>query len=139
MSDTPDTARDKIVAVISNAWTPTGNPIVFTDVPGDVPATQTVWARVILRHATGDQSTLAGPITGCVRHTNQGTVFVQVFAPIGDGSTSAYEAAKIVTDAFKASQDSNVWFRRVRINEVGTRGAFEQINVLADFTYDETR
>lgn len=139
MSDTPDSARDKIMGAIVEPWSVLGYPIVFTDVPGETPSTQTPWARVILRHAVGGQASLSGPINGCVRHNNEGTVYVQVFAPIGDGSTTAYEAASVVKNALEDFKDSNVWFRRVRINEVGTRGAFEQINVLADFTYDETR
>lgn len=139
MSMTADEARDQILQVFKDAWDPTGFVATYTDVAGEVPPSQSVWARAIVRHATGGQSTLSGPINGCVRQTYGGTVYVQVFAPVGDGSTSAYDAAQIVLNAYKASHAKNVWFRDVRINEVGTRGAFEQINVLAEFTYDDTR
>ena len=132
-------ARDQILKVFADAWGTTGYPARYSDAADSVPTTKTIWARATLQHADGGQASLSGPINGCVRHERIGTVFVQIFAPVGDGLTAAYDAAQIVANAFEHARNLNAWFRRVRINEVGTNGGFEQINVLADFTYDDVR
>lgn len=133
-----DEARDIILKVFKDAWDPTGFPVTWTDVPGSAPTSETVWARATIRHATGAQASLAGE-NGARRWARTGTVYIQVFAPVGDGSKAGYEAAQIVVNAFQASRHENVWFRDVRMNEVGTSGAFEQLNVLATFSYDDVR
>ncbi len=131
-------ARDTILGIFKAAWDPTGYPVFWTDVPGEKPASETVWARVTIRHATGRQSSLSGA-AGTKRFESTGTLFVQVFAPIGDGSAAGYSAALLARDAYRDAQDPDVWFRNVRMNEAGASGAFEQFNVLADFSYDEVR
>lgn len=133
-----DEARDIILKVFKDAWDLTGFPVTWTDVPGSAPTSETVWARATIRHATGAQASLAGE-NGARRWARTGTVYIQVFAPVGDGSKAGYEAAQIVVNAFQASRHENVWFRDVRMNEVGTSGAFEQLNVLATFSYDDVR
>jgi len=133
-----DEARDIILGVFKAAWDPTGFPAVWTDLPGSAPTSETVWARATIRHATGAQASLAGE-NGARRWARTGTVYIQVFAPVGDGSKAGYEAAQIVVNAFQASRHENVWFRDVRMNELGTSGAFEQLNVLATFSYDDVR
>lgn len=133
-----DEARDIMLAVFKAAWDPTGNPVFWTDVPGKKPPSERVWARVTIRHATGHQGSLKGA-AGTQRWNRTGTIFVQVFAPVGDGSTAGYTAAQIVVNAYQAARNPDVWFRNVRMNEVGASGAFEQFNVLVDFSYDDVR
>lgn len=135
---TYDEARDIINTVFLNAWGATNFPVVWRDVPGSVPTSETPWARVTLRHATGRQASLAGE-SGAQRWERTGTVFVQIFSPIGDGSKKGYELAQLVTNAYQSARGSDVWFRNVRINELGSDGAFESFNVLADFSYDDVR
>lgn len=134
-----DEARDIICGVFKDAWDvyPGTPPAIYTDIPGDTPSAP-LWARVILRHATGRQSSLSGAINGCQRFTNRGTVFIQVFAEVGNGSVDAYDAAQAIATAFRKAQ-TGVWFRNVRINEVGADGNFVQHNVLSDFSYDDVR
>lgn len=139
MSISFNDAKDQILTVFKTAWDTTGCPALYPDTPGDPPTSATVWARATLRHATGRQASLSGPINGCVRYERTGIVIIQVFAPVGDGSTAAYDAAQTVVRGFEDARGLDTWFRNVRINEVGTKGAFEQINVLADFTYDDMR
>ena len=131
-------ARDAIFKVFLDAWDATGYPVTWTDVASEINNSETVWARVVLRHADGGQASLGGEI-GSKRWERSGILFVQVFAPVGDGSTAAYNAAQLVADAFQSVIGSDVWFRNVRINEVGSNGAFEQINVLVNFFYDDVR
>lgn len=136
-------ARDVIYKVFKDAWdllgTPPGSyPAIYPDLPGEPPTSETVWARVTIRHADGKQASLAGE-NGARRWNRVGVLFIQVFAPVGDGLTAAYTAAQAVGDAYQAARGLDVWFRNIRVNEVGASGAFEQVNVLVDFSYDDVR
>lgn len=141
MSCTFNEARDHMLKVFKDAWDTTGFPAVYPgkaedpDNGGDTPSAN-VWARATIRHADGFQSSLTGPLEQIKRHTNIGVVIIQVFGKIGDGSVAAYEAAQLVATAYRTSRDNPVWFRRVRINEIGSRGPYSQVNVLVDFSYD---
>jgi hypothetical protein len=134
---TADEARDEMLAVFKAAWDTTaaaGN-VTYSDKPARAP--NAAWARVTLRHATGRQSTLANAM-GAKRYTQTGTLWVQVFAPVGDGLVTVYALAQTVVNAYRSARGT-VWYRNTRLQEVGSNGAFEHINVLTDFTYDDTR
>lgn len=135
---TPEQAVDAILDIFKAAWDPTGFPAYYTDKGGEKPTSETVWSRATIRHATGNQSSLAGEV-GTRRFTDTGALIVQVFAPVGDGSTECYRAATLVRDAYRDAKHPNVWFREQRIQEVGGDGAFFQINVLVTFSYDNVR
>lgn len=134
-------ARDYMLSVFKAAWDTTGNPAVYEgvartpDTEGNIPDAP-VWARATIRHADGFQSSLTGPLEVFKKFENIGVVIVQVFARIGDGASAAYDAAQLVATAYRVSRNLPVWFRNVRINEIGTKGEFHQINVIADFTYE---
>lgn len=125
-----------MLTVFKTYWDTTGFPALYPDVPGQEPATG-VWARATLRHSTRGPGSLTGGL-GTMIYQAEGTLFVQVFAPVGDGMKKAYQYGMGVVHAFEDAR-LGVWFRNVRLNEVGRSGAFEQVNVLADFTYDEVR
>jgi hypothetical protein len=135
---TPEQAVDVIFDIFKAAWDLTGFPAVYADKEGRAPSAESVWARPVVQHATGGQSSLAGAI-GSRRFTETGTFIAQIFTPVGDGRTEAYRASLIVRDAFRDARHPNVWFRNVRIVEAGDEGAFTQTNVLATFSYDEVR
>lgn len=130
-------ARDEIFAIFKEVWDPTGYTAVYNDVRSQVPASEIVWARVTLRHATAGAATL-GHIGGKRVYNRSGTLFVQVFTPSGDGSTSGLRAAQKVVDAYQRVH-GNVQFANARLNEIGSNGAFEQFNVLVDFSYTDMR
>ena len=132
---TPNEAVDIIFGIFKAVWDP--RPAIYSDVGGKIPTSEGVWARATIRHAVGSQSSLGG--IGSRKFTDKGTVIVQVFAPVGDGSTACYEAARLVQNAYRDARNPSVWFRDVRMNEIGASGAFEQINVLATFSYDDVR
>lgn len=138
---TADEARDEMLAVVRTAWLAALQPassLVFPDVPGSKPPDGRVpWARVTVRHATGRQSSFGNAQTRR-KFTQTGTLWVQVFAPTGDGLVTAYALAQTVVNAYRTAQGT-VWYRNSRMQEVGSSGAFEQINVLTDFTYDDVR
>lgn len=133
---TPEQARDIIFGVLVAAWNP-AYPVLWDDITGSVPNADTPWARAIVRHTFGRQTSLSGEV-GARKFTSSGVLFVQVFAPVGQGSTLAYQTAELVANAYRDAK-LEVWFRNTRINEVGASGAFEQINVVSDFSYDNVR
>lgn len=132
-------ARDVILGVLMPVWNGFETPplhIEFDDAPTNQQPSGVPWGRATIRNTAGAQSSLTGPFGNSKRFTNGGTLFVQLFAPIGDGSETLYDMAQAIVDAYRVAKHCNVWFRNVQMNEVGARGPWEQINVLADFTYD---
>lgn len=132
-------AVDEISKVFNDAWTLAGySNVAWDDLPAATPASEAVWARVSIQHATGTQGSLAGE-QGVRRWDNRGVLIVQVFAPVGDGKKKVREAAQVVVNAYRGAKDGSVWFRNTRMNEIGASGAFNQINVITDFQYDDLR
>ncbi len=99
---------------------------------------KTSWCRVTIKHVTGRQATLRG--SGAL-FEHQGVVIVQVFAPARDntGPTIATRLAMVASKAFEGRRTPNVWFKNVRYEEIGREGAWYQINVSADFIWNERR
>jgi len=125
-------ARDEILGVFNAAWAP--RTAVWTDLPSDVPSGG-VWARPTLRHDTGGQGSLAGD-QGKIQYDNGGVLFIQVFTPIGQGSSENYDLSQMLVSAYRAYKHPNLWFRNVRMQEVtSSQSAFQQHNVMADFEY----
>ena len=137
------TARDEIYTLLQDEWdgdvVSSPLPLVYWDVSQDIPETASPWARATLQHFTGGQASLAGDV-GQVKFQRDGTLTVQIFTPAGEGLSTADALVMIVMRAFEGrATPSGVWFRSVRINEVGINGSWFQTNVLADFTYDEVK
>jgi len=148
MPATFDTARDEILGAFTVKWnadTPAVNggliPEIFYEgigEEGDKPH-DAAWARIQIRHNLGEQQAL-GPSTDRRRFTKLGIVTVQIFAPLekGLGLSLAEELAKVAKAAFEGkSTTSAVWFRNVSINEIGVDSAWYNMNVVAEFRYDE--
>lgn len=98
------------------------------------------WARVMVRHSVGEQATLANQSSRRL-FRNYGVVMVQCFASMRDnrGALVARQLAEVAKEAFEGKRTSNVWFQSVRFNEVGREGLFYQINVVANFEWDQER
>lgn len=132
-------ASDEILAVFQAAWGPLGHTALYDSVAGAQPPATEPWARVSVRHSTGEQATLSGGL-GTRRYSRDGTLFVQIFAPVGNGLSVAYDLAKVVADAYEGTATpAGVWFRDVRLNEIGPDDQWFNVNVLVDFTYDEVK
>lgn len=129
-------ARDYINGIFYAVWG-TRNPIVWGDLPATPPSEEIPWAKVRLQHSGGGQSSLAGD-NGTRKFSRYGIVTISIFVPVGGGQTEAYQLAQKVANAFEDAR-LDVWFRNTRIREKGASGAFEQIDVLTDFHYDEVR
>lgn len=140
MSLTYRQARDEIFAEVKTAWDPTGHEMIWPDVPKEKPTdSEAPYARTRLRHATGEQATLANH-NGVRRWRRDGSIIIQVFTPLGGGLSVGYDLAKMVSDAFEGKTTAGgVQFLNTRINEIGPSGNWYQINVTADFNYDEIK
>lgn len=128
-------AKDEMLAVFLAAWDPLLY-VAYDDIAA-APAEGT-WCRVTLRHFTGEQLTLADT-SGITTYERTGKLYFQIFTPKGDGQTSGGDIADVISTAYEKTKGGCVRYTNITINEVGQSGAFEQINVLCDFSYRYTR
>lgn len=154
MTATVAEARDAIMATFRTAWladgATSGIPVKWPDVAqGEFPPkTQdgnndpTPWARIVVNHnpGAGGQGNLSGD-TGQRRYERFGNVITSLFAATGDGMKTLDDMARVTMAAFEGVRHTatGVVFFRVRLQEVGPDGSYTQVNVLADFEYDEVR
>ena len=139
MSLTFEESYDSIYGLFKAAWDPTSYPAYYEAVDkGRMPDDQP-WVWVSIEHAGGRQASLSSG-TGQARFERNGIFTARIFVAAGKGLQDALPLAKVVADAFEGnSAPGGVWFRNVRMNEVGRDGKFFQVNVLAEFTYDEIK
>lgn len=98
------------------------------------------WARVTVRHNSGEQRSMGEP--GARVFTRRGLVTVQIFVPAGkQGLVLADRLGKVAADAFEGEETStgNVWFRNVAYREVGVDNGWFQVNATAEFEYDAVK
>ncbi len=131
-------ANDEILALLKTVWDPTGHKLFYEDVRDQRDEDQSPWAMVVVRHAAGQQDSLGG--RGRRSFLRLGVAIITIHTPSGSGLSNAYALAKVVADAYEGvSSPNGVWFRNVRVNELGRFGTFFQTNVLIDFEYTETK
>ncbi len=147
MSATFEEAIDIILAIFKTAWDAGATNPTLVDYQNVKPAnnvtlppdTNLSWARVTIQHQDGRQSSLSGAL-GVKRFDRDGLLTVQIFVPAGEGLSEAHTLSKIVADAYEGVAGNNgIWFRNVRVNEIGPDGDWFQTNILIDFTYDEIK
>ena len=139
MAATQEVASDEILAFFKTAWDTTGNLAVYENVKGAVPTAQVAWARPIIRHSPGGPQSLTGALNK-TNYVRTGLMVVSVFIPNGNGLSLGRSLGKTVADAFEGKATASaVWFRNVRIVEVGPSDEWYQFNVVIQFTYDEIK
>jgi hypothetical protein len=140
------TARDDILSLFYSAWNAgppsQGIAVVYDDTMGSTPKDgqpALPWARAVVKHLNGGQASLAN-FNGTSRYRRAGIFTVQVFTPYGGGLSLSDTLVSVIVNAFEGKASTNgVWFRQVRINEVGQDGLWYQTNVLINFEYDEVK
>ena len=132
---TRDEARDVIMGHVAAAL-PNDVAALWPDTPQDVPA-GSKWIRPVLRHATGGQSSLSNAI-GSRIFSHAGTLMIQIFTPVGDGMGESDSLVQTFLNYFETVRSSQVWYRNIRAMEIGKDGPAEQVNFLAEFSYDNT-
>lgn len=148
---TPAQARDEMFALLRVAWGAGAAAVVggaYIPVmiwqgqePSKAPDQGKAYGRATVLHASGSQRSLADE-TGAKRWDRRGVVMVQCFGPLsgGKGLTIADGLANIALNAYEGkSSPGGAWFRNCRLNEVGASDGLFQINVVAEFQYDEVK
>lgn len=138
MSITFAQAIDDINAMMLAAWSPTGYSLHWDNIRDQRNTSNDPWAVFVTRHSSGTQDNLGG--IGNRNFTRTGTAIASIFTPTGNGLSDSYILAKVVADAYEGQKsDNGVWFRNVRLQEVGRESQFYHVNVLIDFEYNETK
>lgn len=135
-------SRDEIlgrVQTLVNGITSQDRPtVIYDDALKEIPRGLTdKWMRVAMIHTGGNQSTLAND-RGTKRFTNTGNLVVQIFTPAGQGQRLSDTIASTIVNGFRGyASPGGVWFRNARPEEIGTSGAWYQINVRVFYQYDQ--
>lgn len=105
--------------------------------PGDLTA---AWARVTVKHSGASQGALSSAV-GDRLWERRGIIVVQVFTTLdaGGGLVLSDALANVAKNAFEGASTSSLWFRNVRLTEIGADGPWFQVNVTADFEYTDRR
>jgi hypothetical protein len=137
---TSQEAIDAMLGVFAAYWDVQSNVAdpVYNDVPGPVPLPQIPWAKAFVKHDSSYQKSLTGA-TGQIRYENVGSVWIYVYAPIGDGMKRARTLAEGVVNAYRSARNLEVWFRNHSLHEIGESGNYVQVNVSVNFNYDTVR
>lgn len=142
-------ARDDVFTMLTDAWAANasfGSPpyvpeIRYTGtVEGALPAASICWARLSLVHATGSQTSFGA--IGNRRFERRGILMFQLFTPVqsGQGLSSSESLATIARNAWEGlSSPNGVWFRNIRVQDIGIDGPWWNTNVLGSFLYDEVK
>lgn len=131
-------ANDSIQGMIKRAWGFTGRDIFYVSIPKDRMKGREPFLRISIHHQGGGQRTLGG--RGERRFERTGFVMAQIYTPAAKGLQESYQLAKVISDAIEGNDSpEGVWFRRLRINEVGVDGMFNILNVIFDFDYHEQK
>ena len=117
------------------AMLPLGVAVVWPMTPAIVPE-NTLWIRPSIQHVGGGQASLSGAI-GTRRFDRYGMLTIQCFSPVGDGNTDADDLAGSLLNSFEGIRNSQVWYRNIRAIEIGKEGSTVQVNLIADFSYEE--
>ncbi len=137
-------ARDAVISLIDVAWkaAPASSSIEmqYTNVQADKPnssvpvASAVSWARTTVQVLAASQST-----QGKRRFRTIGSVTVQIFTPFGDGHTLGDTLSAIVLATLRGHVGSvdGIDFSDVTPVEIGVDGPWFNINVTAEFTFQE--
>lgn len=138
--DTMGNAAREMVARFRDVWNP--RPCDFPGVKFQLPAETVTWARWRIQHSGGGQTSLAG-YDGKRRFDKVGNIIIQVFTPLQGGAIVSYDAAQLAVNAYEGkTTPSGIWFRSVRPDELldsEQTGTWWQINVVAEFLYDQIK
>jgi len=134
---TYEEARNAIQGYFDANWsaTPTGT-IAYDNLPFTPPSAEP-WLRLAVRHAAGQQAGFGG---GTRRYRRSGVTLLQIFVPEGEGPSEAVQLGDSAVGLFEGTVLSgNLRFGPVALREIGVEDGWFQINVAADFSFDEVK
>lgn len=112
--------------------------VIYENLARDRQEEYDYYLRVKVNHVLGQQETLGG--AGARMFSRSGFVSFIVNIPANTPLHIAYFFAKQIMDVYEGNASPNgVWFRNVRINELGENRAHWQLQVLVDFEYEEVK
>ncbi len=139
-------ARDEIFAQLNTAkaaialllgYTP---PIVYQGIDKESsPDVSKLWFRASIQTVQQPQATLSGNDLKR-RYTTDGLLFVQIFIPKSNSQDYklGLQVAELIQKAFRGKRTENcVVFRNVRFQELPAETAWNRVNVVAEYQYDE--
>lgn len=140
MATTLAEARDAIGSLVTSTWTASaaGTPLLYDNLDAqEPPAGTALWGRLSIQFDEATRASLGND--GGALFRRRGRLYVQVFIPHGKDVTPALSLADTLVRAIeKPGHVGNVWFRDVGAEQVGSDGAYWQINVRAEFQFDIT-
>lgn len=104
------------------------------------PAPDVPYAHIYRRSIFGEQAAMSDGSSQ--PYSDMGTLWILCFGPqsSGKGLEMAEFQATIASNAYRGpNRNSCIWYRNVRTVDVGLKDGLEQINVLVDYEYNETR
>lgn len=135
-------ATDAICGAFNEAWASTQYAVEWPNIQGEGPKLSDgdqPYERLTLQHDGSDQATLGPP--GERTFTRMGQVCASVFVPAGKRGLVDHDAlAMVAASAYEGVTREGVRFYRVGPKSVPyDGGAWLQVNVWADFEFDEVR
>lgn len=146
MAATLELVTDQILSQFKTYWDSNApavvgyTPRILTEADREEhPSDDQAWVRITIRHTSNNRGTLGGK--GQRRIGRYGIVYAQVFAPLqdGEGFTVVQRLAQVARDAYEGKRTDDVWFAACRLNEQGRDGPWIQINLAADFNWEEVK
>lgn len=144
-----ETARDECQGLFATSWAALSPAAVGGSAPRiewqgvdalSPPPANLAFARHFVRHGPSRQTTFG--TSGNRRFTRVGLVTVQVYTPLanGGGLSLCEKLGIIARNTYEGvGTASGLWFRNVRLQEVGPSGPHYQFSLTAEFQYDEQR
>jgi hypothetical protein len=138
MTSTVENARDEMYALAKTAFEGRCE-LVYDDAKAKKPNGPDPWARATVRHTNGGESSISRG-NGKGRYTRIGTLYLNLFAPPGDGLRVLDPLVKVALDAYEGkTTPSGIWFTKAQVREMGVVNGLAQVNVLVNFSYDEVK
>lgn len=126
-------ARDAVLQLFTSAFSTVPEFEIRYDDDQRTDTPPPPWARLGMRHSGGGDSSIGGR-----RQVSRGFVFAQIFTVPGDGLSLSDDVSKTVRDTVLAGRKSTgVLLRNVTAVEAGRVSGVSQVNVMADFEYDD--
>lgn len=133
-------ARETIYQRFATQWGAT-SPYTFDNEAYDPPV-NSAWVRVVVRHQVSTLEAIGGSGQGGLNlYQRRGSCVIQVFTPANQGVRNADTLAQTARAIFEGiTLSSNaIRFNNVDIQEIGESDNWYQVNVEAEFQYDERK
>lgn len=131
--------KDAIYACFKAAMAASSYPtttVLYSDVVANKPP-EGNHLKVFVDYTNERQVAIGGPLLR--RYRVYGMVLVQIFTPYGKGEVDSDGISGVVKGAFRGVNTGAdaITFRNARVITVGQDGGWLQVNVTAEFDYDE--